>query len=202
MSIIQFKPKQEVRKILDQEPKYKPYERAIQRFIDTHAGLMEWSRDDIKKLIYLEVKYIEAVNRTSKDNTQISFYKKTPMERFNLLDAVVNLIGLLKPVELVEMFPVTKYYDGEAIQMKDYYFTMAAINKLDQDKPIGKEAFALLWDYQNRTLTYFMLETMSAMNLAGMYQGKQDMTDFIFNTLIDKDEKKDTSQKERFTVIK
>lgn len=200
MSVLKFKPKKIVIPTVE-EPKYKIYERAISRYAANHSLTESHSTDDIKKLIYLEVKYIEAINRSSKDDAGISFYKHSPRERFDILDAVVNMIGLLKPMELVEIFPIDKYYDGEAIQIKDYYFTMEALNKLDPGKPIGREAFALLWDYQNWALTFFTLELMSTMNLVGMYQGEPDMTDFIFNTLFDDTEKEETKKLPKYLKI-
>ena len=200
MGVLKFKPKKNVKPVLGQEAKHKLYERAITRFTINHSPIT--SKDDVKKLIYLEVKYIESLHRADKDNTEICFYKKTPGSVFNILDAVVNMIGLLKPAELLTIFPVTKIYDGDRYQIKDYYSTMEALNKLDQDKPIGKGAFEVLWDYTNWSLSEFMVEMMSTMNLVGMYQGKQDMTDFIFNSLFDDTEGKPKEPHDYLKIVK
>lgn len=163
------------------EPMHKVYERAIARFALKHNSnyIEDYSKDDIKKLIYLNVKYIGAIK---KDDNQVSFYKKTPFERFDILDATITLMGMLKPMELVEMFPVTKIYNGEKYETKDYFYTMEVIKELDPDKPIGDKVFELLWEYVNRDLRIFTVKTINAMNLVGMYQGKKDMTDFLLNT--------------------
>lgn len=182
MNIVSFKEKQgrkNIKSMVEKEPSYRIYARAIDRFAVTHKGIKKMSKDDFKKLLYLQIKYIEAVNREKSQRNDVAFYKKTPMERFKLLDAIVKMIGMLKPAELLEMFPVDKHYKGHKRQFKDYFYTMNEINKLDPDEPIGEKAFELLWDYQNWTLTFFMLETMSAMNLARMYEGKADMIDML-----------------------
>jgi hypothetical protein len=183
MIIINFKPKMDVKAVLEQESKYKLYERAITRFVINHGADM--NKESMKKLIFLYVKYIGAIQRTDSDDREISFYQKTPMERFQYLDTFVKMIGLLMPVELLQLFPVTKIYDGDKYQMKDYFYTMECISKLDPEQRIGREAFALLWDYTNWDISMFMVSMMSTMNMVGMYQGKLDMTDFIFNTLFD-----------------
>lgn len=197
MSVVFFKPKAIDMKVVKQEPKHKIFERAIERFIQSHIGITEWGRDDIKKLIYLDIKYIEAIHRSDRNDDEIGFLKKSPMEQFSIMDAVVNIIGLLKPMELLEIFPVDKTYDGDKYQTKDYYYTMEALSKLNQDEPIGKEAFALLWDYQNQTITLFMVQLISVMNVVGMYQGLPDALDVILNNA----GKTEESRKDKFTII-
>lgn len=182
MNIVPFKERQgkrNIRPMVEKEPSYRIYARAIDRFSATHKGTKKMNRDNFKKILYLQIKYIEAVNREKSQSDDIAFYKKSPMERFKLLDAIVKMVGMLKPTELLEMFPVDKYYKGHKIQFKDYFYTMKEINKLDPDEPIGEKAFELLWDYQNWTLSFFLIEVMSTMNLVGMYQGKADMIDML-----------------------
>lgn len=184
MNLVKFRTKKD-NYLEESEPIYMVYERAITRFLNKHNDPEEFSREDIKKLIYLEIKYIGAINRIRRKEAKISFFKQTPMERFNLMDTIVKLIGLLTPIELTQLFPVEKYYNGAAIQTKDYYYTMEEINKLDPRKPIGKEAFSLLWDYQNWDITIFIVEFMQTINLVGMYNGQPDALDVIFNATSD-----------------
>ena len=46
--------------------------------------------------------------------------------------------------------------------MKDYYFTLHALEKAGMDKPIGTEMEAahLLWDYQNTDIEFFLMAYM------------------------------------------
>ena len=181
MNVVPFRERQDKKhiKLVEKEPSYRMYARAIDRFADAYKSKKQMSRDDFKKLLYLQIKYIEKANREKSQRNDVAFYDKTPMERFKLLDAIVKMVGMLKPTELLEMFPVDKYYKGHKIQFKDYFYTMKEINKLDPDEPIGEKAFELLWDYQNWTLSFFLIEVMSTMNLVGMYQGKADMIDML-----------------------
>lgn len=180
MSIILFKPLTDDIRLVKPEPKYKVYERAIQRFAEGHKGISELDHNDIKKLVLLEVKYIYAIHRSDVNKDDVAYYRMNPMDRFSCLDAIVNLIGLLKPMELSELFPICKIYDGDRYKTKDYYYTMEALNKLDPEQPIGQETFALLWDYQNWSVNFFMVELVSAMNIVGQYHGKQDFFDNLF----------------------
>lgn len=197
MSIILFKPKTNDIKVIKPEPKYKVYERAIKRFADTHRGMTEWAHDDIKKMIFIEVNYMYAIHRTDKNENDISYYHMGIMERFEYLESIVGLIGLLKPMELQELFPVDKIYDGDKYQSKDYYYTMEALRKLDPEQPIGREAFALLWDYQNWSLSFFLVELISVMNTVAQYQGKPDFFDYLFN----KDSNVENNPVSRFMIL-
>lgn len=197
MSIILFKPQTNDFQLIKPEPKYKMYERAIKRFADTHKGMTELAHDDIKKMIFLEVNYIYAIHRTDKNENDISYYHIGIMERFEYLESIVGLIGLLKPMELPELFPVDKIYDGDKYQSKDYYYTMEALRKLDPEQPIGHEAFALLWDYQNWSLSFFLVELISVMNTVAQYQGKPDFFEYLFN----KDSKSENKPVSRFMIL-
>lgn len=182
MNIILFRPQTNDIRLIKPEPKYKVYERAIKRFADTHKGITEWAHDDIKKMIFLEVNYIYAIHRMDKNENDISYYHMGIMERYEYLESIVGLIGLLKPMELQELFPVKKIYDGDKYQTKDYNYTMEALRKLDPDQPIGREAFALLWDYQNWRLSFFLVELVSVMNIVGQYHGKPNFFDYLFKS--------------------
>ena len=99
MNIVPFKERQgkrNIRPMVEKEPSYRIYARAIDRFAVTHKGIKKMSKDDFKKLLYLQIKYIEAVNREKSQRNDVAFYNKPPMERFKLLDAIVQMIGMLK----------------------------------------------------------------------------------------------------------
>lgn len=198
MNLNQIRYKQDINLSMRKGPKYKMYERAIDRLKNRHSSreVLE-NRDDLKKLIFLELKYIEAICRSGKNDRNIAFNKKTPIKKFSFLDSVANSIGLLKPLELVEMFLVSKIYDGDKSQMKDYYSTMEVINGLNQDQPIGKKVFSLLWDYMNWTLRFFMVEIVSAVNQAEIYQEFPDAFDVIFGG----EDKESQQPKAKFSVI-
>ena len=81
---------------------------------------------------------------------------------FELISNLMELIGLLTPREFMQLFPITKTYDGERWGEKDYFYAMDHINKMNIDKPIGEErqVFDFLWDYVNWDVTSFLINAM------------------------------------------
>lgn len=197
MSILLFTPQTNDIQLIKPEPKYEIYRRAIKRFTIAHEGLTEWNHDDIKKIIFLDVMFINSIRRIDRNENDIGYFHMEMMERFEYLESIVGLIGLLKPMELPELFPVDKIYDGDKYQSKDYYYTMEALRKLDPEQPIGREAFALLWDYQNWSLSFFLVELISVMNTVAQYQGKPDFFEYLFN----KDSKSENKPVSRFMIL-
>ena len=67
---------------------------------------------------------------------------------------VLDAIGRLTPQKLLQLYPVTKEYDGSDGTAKDYFYTMDRLKQWPPDKPIGtaQEVACLLWDYQNQDL--------------------------------------------------
>ncbi|SHI91786.1 hypothetical protein [Parasporobacterium paucivorans] len=189
MGIVAFRPK---KKVIPSSSKMRCeiYERAIVRFAANYSGSGELTKDNIKKLVYLNVKYVGAVNRAKREEYDISFYEKSPIKRLDILNATLDLMGLLTPAELMEIFPICKEYDGERYGVKDYFSTMEAIKELGTDKPIGSDSFSFLWDYRNMDVSRFLVELMSNMELMRMYQGKQSFMDYIMNMEPEQKEKK------------
>ena len=56
--------------------------------------------------------------------------------------------------------------------MKDYYFTLHALEKVGMDKPIGTEMEAahLLWDYQNTEISFFLMAYMRCIEDLHIYE--------------------------------
>ena len=66
-----------------------------------------------------------------------------------LFDLVENLIAMLTPRELMELFPFEKVYDGQKCLAKDYFSTVPDLSRLDLDTPIGDEVDYLQWGFLN-----------------------------------------------------
>jgi len=92
------------------------------------------------------------------------------VNRFQLVSAIKETMGLLTPVEFVNVFPIDKDYDGYKYEMKDYFYTIDYMNSLDPDKPIGEEITKLLWEYQNFEITMFAIDAMSLMSDIRRYE--------------------------------
>lgn len=86
-------------------------------------------------------------------------------ERFQLLSLIFSILGAITLRNFVTTFPITKKYDGEKWECKDYFFTMEILSQMDWDKPIGSEnVLELLWDYMNDDLRKVNIEYMSIMS--------------------------------------
>ena len=86
-------------------------------------------------------------------------------KRFTEIEHVKALIENLTPSELMQVFPVDKYYRGHKFQSKDYFFTMNCINKLDMKTTFHQQKTdinKILWDYENFYITRFVLEKFKA----------------------------------------
>ena len=54
---------------------------------------------------------------------------------FSMQEIVKAFLSALTPRELLQTFPVTKFYDREREENADYYSTMEKFKNLDMDKP-------------------------------------------------------------------
>ena len=102
--------------------------------------------------------------------------------RYQELKQVMETIGRLTPMELLRLYPVTKEYDGEKWGTKDYFYTMDKFKKRPADKPIGdaQDVACFLWDYQNRDLTWLLLQWQNVLGDLHVYcnePGPQDEFD-------------------------
>lgn len=118
--------------------------------------ILKESREYIKRLAFYGVKYIVALKYENREHRK-HLDKKELEADFAFMDNVLMFMSLLTPRELVNIFPITKEYDGEKQGWKDYYYTIDTLKEYDMDKPVGMEQLQdLLWDYQNTDLWLFM----------------------------------------------
>lgn len=85
---------------------------------------------------------------------------KTLKKMFEQYSRLMDHIELVTPRQFIQWFPVSKEYDGERWESKDYFYTMAVINDAGIDKPI-EEGFHFLWDYQNKDTKNFLVNYTS-----------------------------------------
>lgn len=129
----------------------------------------DFPQEDLMKIALSGVKHVISVLEIRRENTRIGTdYTKTLEESqatFDLIDALFSVMGCIKLRNFVTIFPITKEYDGEKWQSKDYFFTMDVLSKMDWDKPIGRDKlYDLLWDYQNDDLREVCVEFTCAMS--------------------------------------
>ncbi|WP_143318737.1 hypothetical protein [Clostridium sp. HBUAS56010] len=129
----------------------------------------DFLQEDLMKIALCGVKYICSHRDVKRENTQLSTGYKQSLEEskilFQLIDGIFAVCGYLQLKNFVTTFPITKEYDGEKWECKDYFFTMNVLSEMDWDKPVGREKISdLLWDYQNDDLRHVYVEYTSAMS--------------------------------------
>lgn len=121
----------------------------------------------LERAIFYGVKYLgRAEKYTTIDDLE---------RRYSISEAIMALIAIVTPRKFVEIFPITKKYDGKRWGTKDYFYTVEMINKHGWDKPIGETdevAFDFLWDYQNWEINIFLVEHMSLISDMRRAQGQ------------------------------
>jgi hypothetical protein len=111
------------------------------------------NRDLLRQVIFYGVRFANSL-KTREESLDKLFW---------LIDYLFICIGNLTPSELITIFPVDKYYDGDRWQEKDYFFTLEELRKIGMDNRIGHENVAgLLMDYGNKELRKVLIAHMMA----------------------------------------
>lgn len=128
-----------------------------------------------KRIIFYTVKYLSIIN--------IKGMSRESLEGILVFDQMLlNQICELTPAELLTIFPVTKSYDGERYECKDYFSTMEALQAHGLHEPIQspETASSLLWAYMNPTVMMYQVHCMSVVSeLHSMETGKGLMEEFF-----------------------
>lgn len=145
----------------------------LQKANDKYKTATEYDKDTLKKLIWSGVKMIIA-------SESRSINKEGLESKFSLVTFINSLLALLTPREFQNIFPIDKVYYAEEDYWKDYFYTRRYIECFGEDKVIGEEIDEFLWEYQNWTISHYMLEMMGiASDLRKLETGKSIMEEFI-----------------------
>lgn len=155
------------------------YHNAIYKAMSNNKGkkIADYPQEDLKRIALSGIKYINSICEIRRENeragTVCEKSLKESQETFDLIDAIFMIMGYLTPKNFVNTFPITKEYDGEKWQSKDYFYTMDALAKMDWNKPIGRDKISdLLWDYQNDDLREVYVEYMCV--VSALYRAQTD----------------------------
>ena len=149
------------------------YSKAFERFKAKWNKRMNFRRmkkDDLMKYVFLGVK---AFGRES-GNTQRYEKVKSCLEikaAYEECKNVMDAIGMLTPGDLQQAFPITKKYNGNKYEEKDYFYTVDVLNRMNPKGLIGdaNDAACLLWDYQNMDLEFFLVRWMHVTDDLSIY---------------------------------
>ncbi|MCL1949975.1 MAG: hypothetical protein FWF59_09615 [Turicibacter sp.] len=130
-----------------------------------------WRRYYKKNLIALDIKKIVDGDQAERQKLLKAVHSGFKMVRHKShkvedLEMLGGLLGLLMPFELVILFPITKYYDGEKSQSKDYWYTVNYLKTLDDSQRIGEQTtdFDLSWDYVNPEIRGYGVAVMGLLS--------------------------------------
>lgn len=138
---------------------YDLYEGAYNRLLNRYQADTEMdARATVKKLLFLGIKKINAKpDKKHFTRQEIEF-------DFQEIELILACIGLLTPVEFMQIFPIDKDYKGHKWQSKDYFYTRDYIQKLPQNEAIGENVQHFLWEYMNTTISIFIVQLMESIN--------------------------------------
>ncbi len=167
----------EGKKLISYKPTKEHYLLAIVRCIDKAEGeesisIKGWKAkypENFKHYLYLAIKLIPKL---------FDYRKKYTSDEvgqwFDFINYIDGMIALLTPRELMQMFPITKEYDGKKYGMKDYFFTMNVIDQMGVDNLIG-DPYSFLFDYMNTDTQIYMCTWTAIINRGYQAQGGRDI---------------------------
>lgn len=95
--------------------------------------------------------------------------------RFWMINSTQAMMKAITPIELMQMFPVKKAYDGQRGGCKDYFFTMDVLRQHGLDKPLGEAVNEILWDYMNQNIMAFVVASLAVMDELRRHNGEKSM---------------------------
>jgi hypothetical protein len=139
-------------KAIDETRKYNLYVNAFKRALQRYRDNPEQDPLPVmKKLIFYGVRTINLMPKRD-------IITRSEIENnFIFAEFIKDAMALLTPGEFVNLFPVTKNYDGDT-GWKDYFYTAAYLKTLPQDKPIDSEIDDFLWEFMNIEIHMFLVK--------------------------------------------
>lgn len=139
---------------IEMEDKYSLYANAYLNVCQKNKGNTH-KIDVLKTLIFYCVKVIITKPKP------ISY--REAYNDFELHSALKQMIERITPKDFMELFPVSKDYDGHKCGAKDYFSTMDYLKTIRLDDPI-EDVLELMWNYWNDDI--HELNTKMVMNVS------------------------------------
>ena len=95
--------------------------------------------------------------------------------RFWMINSTQAMMKAITPIELMQMFPVKKAYDGQRGDCKDYFFTMDVLRQHGLDKPLGEAVNEILWNYMNPNIMALVVASLAVMDELRRHNGEKSM---------------------------
>ena len=128
---------------------------------------------ELKKLIFLSIKSrIKSKEEISLENAE---------QLYSEYSSIFSLIGMVTIHELMQMFPISKTYDGDKYEVKDYFYTMDILKNKKLNEPIGDNAFEFLMEYENDDIRLLCVNFMMILGKLRILQGGRDPLEEFFS---------------------
>lgn len=133
----------------------KAYGTILKSFIDNPE------QDDMESLARKMIVYGVKVVNTKKEPEYITWEEAE--HDFQYAESIKTFMGLLTPIEFMELFPISKEFKGHKYGFKDYFYTRDYLKGLDPNEPIGddKAITKFLWNYCNEDIDEFNANLMT-----------------------------------------
>lgn len=149
------------------KPDYKSlYENAFYRKIDEFKEKQDWQLSN--QIVFYGVKYLNLIREDCNTREKLEAWL-----RFSGI--IKSMMGLITPTELIQIFPITKDFDGSRWECKDYFYTMEKLREHGLDEPIGEAIEELLWDYMNPHTRNFTVNILSIVDDLRRLDGEKGM---------------------------
>lgn len=103
----------------------------------------------ISKILFYGVRYIRYFDFKNASYNDI-------LEALKIIDFINNLISRMSFYSLINIFPITKEYNGKKFECKDYFSTIEYLQDKQLDKLIGEYSLDdFLCNYYNLDIIYY-----------------------------------------------
>lgn len=148
--------------------KFTTYLRAYIRVLKKYPDALEnRERFAISKIVFYGIKcFLMSPKPTNYEES---------LSDFEMASALKQMVSELTPNEFINIFPISKEYDGDRYEIKDYFYTRDYIEKMDKGAPIGDKALEFLVEYTNEDIHRFSVRAAMCVSDIRKYEGHLDL---------------------------
>lgn len=130
----------------------------------------ELKDDDLKRYVFYGIKSLNK-NKIRKSVVKSCFLIE---DDYKARRNIITAISSLTPSEFISIFPPDKKFDGDKYGNKDYFTTMAAVRRFDQDKPLGNNVTNFMENYMNHDVFLFWVNWFCCIDDYSLYCGEAE----------------------------
>lgn len=131
-------------------------------------GIMFGTKDDVNSTVFCGVKYFGFINAKELDEEELEILFQSNM-------VLERIMSLMTYREFITTFPITKEYDGEKYQMKDYFSVMEYLKQFNLDQVIGTDIDELLMEYYNSDILRYQVQKWMLVDRLKRMNGEKSM---------------------------